>query len=42
MRIFQDTFETRKRLFTRAFSVCMTVPLRVKPHFNLHLTCVDN
>ena len=28
MRNFQDTFETRKRLFINAFSICMTVPLR--------------
>ena len=24
---FQDTFETRKRLFISPFSICMTVPL---------------
>ena len=24
---FQDTFETRKRSFISAFSICMTVPL---------------
>ena len=28
MRNFQDTFETRKRSFISAFSICMTVPLR--------------
>ena len=28
MRTFQDTFETRKRSFTSAFSICVTVPLR--------------
>ena len=28
MRYFQDTFETRKRSFISAFSICMTVPLR--------------
>ena len=28
MRNFQDTFETRKRSFFSAFSICMTVPLR--------------
>ena len=28
MRKFQDTFETRKRSFINAFSICMTVPLR--------------
>ena len=27
MRNFQDTFEARKRSFTSAFSICMTVPL---------------
>ena len=27
MRNFQDTFETRKRSFFSAFSICMTVPL---------------
>ena len=27
MRIFQDIFETRKRSFISAFSICMTVPL---------------
>ena len=27
MRNFQDTFETRKRSFINAFSICMTVPL---------------
>ena len=27
MRHFQDTFKTRKRTCTSAFSVCMTVPL---------------
>ena len=29
MRIFQDTFETRKRSFISAFSICMAVPLGV-------------
>ena len=29
MRNFQDTFETRKRSFITAFSICMTVPLRI-------------
>ena len=28
MRNFQNTFETRKRSFISAFSICMTVPLR--------------
>ena len=27
MRNFQNTFETRKRSFVSAFSICMTVPL---------------
>ena len=30
MRNFQDTFEICKRLFIRAFSICMTVPLNEK------------
>ena len=29
MRNFQDTFETRTGPFIGAFSVCMTVPLKV-------------
>ena len=28
MRNFQDTYETRKRSFISAFSICMTVPLK--------------
>ena len=27
MRNFQDTFETRKRSFNSAFSICIAVPL---------------
>ena len=27
MRNFRDTFETRKRSFISAFSICMTVPI---------------
>ena len=27
MQNFQDAFETRKRSFISAFSICMTVPL---------------
>ena len=30
MQNFQDTFETPKRSFVNAFSICMTVPLKVK------------
>ena len=30
MRNFQDSFETRKRSFIIAFSICMPVPLRVQ------------
>ena len=30
MRNFQDTFETRKRLFISAFSICMTALLRLE------------
>ena len=29
MQNFQGTFETRKRSFISAFSICMTVPLNV-------------
>ena len=29
MRDFQDAFETRKRSFIIAFSICMTVPLNI-------------
>ena len=29
MRNVQDTFETRKRSFVSAFSICMTVPLKL-------------
>ena len=29
MRNFWDTFETQKRSFIRAFSICLTVPLMV-------------
>ena len=31
MRNFQDSFETRKRSFISAFSICMTVPLSKNP-----------
>ena len=31
MRNFQDTFETRKRQFIRAFPIYMTVPLSSSP-----------
>ena len=30
MRIFQDTFETRKSLFISVYSISMTVPLTPK------------
>ena len=30
MQNFQNTFETRKRSFISAFSICMTVPLNKK------------
>ena len=33
MRIFQDTFETRKRLFISDFSICVTVPLSFKQKY---------
>ena len=32
---FQDTFETRKRSFINAFSICMTVPL-----ISMFLNCI--
>ena len=35
MRIFRYTFETHKRSFISAFSICMTVPLRIFP---VHVT----
>ena len=34
MRNFQDTFETRKRSFISASSICMTVPLMVNYAIN--------
>ena len=30
MRNFQETFETPKRSFISAFSICVTVPLRLE------------
>ena len=30
MRNFQDTFKTSKRSLISAFSICMTVPLKVR------------
>ena len=30
MRNFQDTFETRKRSFIGAFSICMAVPSNIE------------
>ena len=33
MRNFQDTFETLKRPFIRAFSICMRVPLMSLKYF---------
>ena len=33
MRIFQDTFKTRKRSFISVFSVCITVPLILEAKF---------
>ena len=35
MQKFQDTFETRKRPFISAFSICMTVPLSANSLPNL-------
>ena len=34
MRNFQGTFETPKRSFIGAFSICMTVPYSFYPGFN--------
>ena len=41
MRNFQDTFETRKRSFISAFSICMTVPLigYVKDMLESNISC---
>ena len=36
MQTFQDTFETRKRPFLSAFSVCMTVPLNYKEKYYVY------
>ena len=33
MQNFQDTFETHKRSFISAFSICMNVPLNIGTHF---------
>ena len=35
MRNLQDTFETPKRSFISAFSICMTVPLTLEKHIKL-------
>ena len=35
MQNFPDTFETRKRSFISAFSICMTVPLKFQNGFSL-------
>ena len=37
MRNFQDTFETRKRSFMSAFSICMTAPLILEAEFASNL-----
>ena len=37
MRNFQDTYETRKRSFVNAFTICITVPL-MKNFFPVALT----
>ena len=42
MRNFQDTFETNKRSFISAFSICMTVPLRLVQCENDTLTKFRN
>ena len=39
---FQDTFETCKRLFISAFSICMTVPLRFENfRFWFYMVCIE-
>ena len=38
MQNFQDTFETRKRSFISAFSICMTVPLTLVNYFCKNLS----
>ena len=43
MRNFQDTFETGKRSFISAFSICMTVPLKnVIKSFEMTLNSKQN
>ena len=42
MRYIQDTFETRKRSFISAFSICMTVPLNVRKTFTRRPGCFLN
>ena len=37
MKNIQDTFETRKRSFISAFSICMTVPLNFDQSFKIQL-----
>ena len=34
MRNFEDTFETHKRCYISAFSICMTVPVNVENGLN--------
>ena len=38
---FQDTFETRRRSFINAFSICMTVPLNLDTFYTLSHSSVS-
>ena len=42
MRKFQDIFETRKRSFISAFSICMTVPLNITSKFTFQSVSVKD
>ena len=43
MQNFQDTFETQKRTFISAFSICMSVPLshgtKIRTCYMLKIPC---
>ena len=40
MRNFQDTFETRKRSFVSAFSICMTIPVKYAIFFESYMVLI--
>ena len=40
MQNFQDTFETHKRSFISAFSICMTVPLSLLLPLLCQISCL--